>query len=194
MRQLTLLELLVVIFAVFLTDPTLATNTKEKTADNFNVLDVNRNLKAVSEVIKPEDGPTDPETEERGGFKLPSFNGIKNFFTRSSSVSKAVKPNPDIATTLNNPQVRQVFNDVGKQPGFFQSIKNNPIQNTLASRLRGRSTTFTSRQVTGVGHLAVTSSSSSTLAKMWVKWGALFLFVVGILFLFTVVSKGLQPN
>ncbi|KAF4045640.1 hypothetical protein GN244_ATG02093 [Phytophthora infestans] len=100
-----------------------------------------------------------------------------------------MKASPELATALKNPNVNKAFTEVAKQPGFFQSLKSNVKLNRLAGVLRRRPTEFTSRQVTNVGHLAVTTSSSGAWAKVWVKYGAIFLFVVGIIFLFKMVFR-----
>ncbi|ETI44621.1 hypothetical protein F443_10697 [Phytophthora nicotianae P1569] len=186
MRQRNLLVLLVVAFVAFAT--VAAKGSSLQTASKHEALDGG----IARRFLKSEDD-SDPATEERG-FKLPSFGSIKSIFSTKTNVGAGMKNSPEIATAFKNPKVNEVFTEVAKKPGIFTRILSKiPVLNTFASRLRGKRVQFTSRQVTNVGHLAVTSSSSGTFARMWVKYGAAFLFVVGIVFLATVVYKGVTP-
>ncbi|KAF1789708.1 hypothetical protein GQ600_9700 [Phytophthora cactorum] len=187
MRQHNLLVLLAVAFVACVA-------VADDTAKSIIVKTVSEPKLRAGRHLKSEGDSSDPATEERGlNFKLPSFNGIKSLFSRTSNVGAGMKTNPELATTLGSRKVKEVISDVAKKPGFFQSLANtltgNRKMNTLASQLRKNPVQYTSRQVTNVGHLAVTTSSSGSLARMWVKYGAAFLFIVGIVFLATMVIK-----
>ncbi|KAG7386881.1 hypothetical protein PHYPSEUDO_015086 [Phytophthora pseudosyringae] len=200
MRQCSFLVLLVVIFVACIAalahaEDSTRISTVKTVLEDLNDATTRRNLKEDNEVAKTEGGSTDAEAEERAfPIKFPSLSGLKSFFVKPSSVGTAAKTNPEFAAAFKNPKVSQAFAEVEKQPGLLQRLKNIPVLSNLATRLRGRSAQFTTRQVTNVGHLAVTTSSSSQLTHMWVKYGAAFLFVVGIAFLATMVYRGLQPK
>ncbi|KAF4045644.1 hypothetical protein GN244_ATG02097 [Phytophthora infestans] len=194
MRHRTLLTLLVVALAAFVV----------VAKDTVKGISISGEAKSESEVRDDADSrrylkaATDsfgPATEERGiSIKMPSFNGIKSLFSKTSNLGAGMKHSPEVATALKNPKVNQAFKEVVKQPGIVQSFRNNLKLNSLASLLRRRPAQFTSRQVTNVGHLAAKTSSSRTFGQMWNKYGAAFLFVVGIIFLFTMVYKASQPG
>ncbi|OWZ21816.1 RxLR effector protein [Phytophthora megakarya] len=182
---------LILTLTVFITDSTFANNVNENTVSSPNTRRIDRKLK---EVLKTESDANDPETEERlVNTSWTGFGWLAKLFSRNPRVGAVVKSNSDIATKLKSPQVREAFNEVGTKPGFRGWFTKNPGLKKLKTALNGRSAPFTSRQVTNVGHLAVTSSTSSFITRLWVKYGAILLFVIGIMFLFIVVYKGLQP-
>ncbi|KAI9985147.1 hypothetical protein PInf_004461 [Phytophthora infestans] len=53
----------------------------------------------------------DPANEERLSFKLPGFNNIKSFFSKSTTAGAGMKNSPELATALKNPNVNKAFTE-----------------------------------------------------------------------------------
>ncbi|GMF28838.1 unnamed protein product [Phytophthora fragariaefolia] len=125
------------------------------------------------------------EDEER--IKFLSF--LTRIFQKNPKVNSAVKNSPDVVKGLKDPKVSQTIKELQGKKGFLDHLKSLPGVKTLAERLRGRSAPLTTTNVKEIGAVAMKSSGKwkDTLTHLWVKYGAIFLFALGIFFLFGVV-------
>ncbi|KAF4027968.1 hypothetical protein GN244_ATG20377 [Phytophthora infestans] len=95
MRHRTLLTLLVVALVAFVV----------VAKDTVKGISISGEAKSESE--------SGPATEERGiNFKMPSFNGIKSLFSKTSNPGAGMKHSPEVATALKTPKVNQAFRQV----------------------------------------------------------------------------------
>ncbi|KAL3664408.1 hypothetical protein V7S43_010731 [Phytophthora oleae] len=191
MRHHNFLVILVVLSVVGLACAENTSQIKAKAASDLHALnDANtrRNLKQVTE-----GDSTDPAAEERGLLPKFSWGSMKSWFGKSST---AVKGNPEIAKAVQDPKFNSAFSEVRKQSGFFERFKNSAFGNRVASLVKGKSGTLSKKNVENIGATVYRGSGSwkSKFAGAWVKYGAIFLLVFGLLFLAIVVYNGVQPN
>ncbi|EGZ08186.1 hypothetical protein PHYSODRAFT_288817 [Phytophthora sojae] len=131
------------------------------------------------------------EDEERGiKIKIPSF--LSKIFQKSPKASSVVRNSPDIAKGLKDPKVSQTVKALEGKKGFADYLKSLPGVKNIAERLRTKSGPMTSTNVKELGAVAMKSSGTwkETLTHLWVKYGAGFLFGLGIFFLFSCVYHG----
>ncbi|KAG1702300.1 hypothetical protein DVH05_010090 [Phytophthora capsici] len=187
MRHHNVLVVLVVLSVLGFAYAENTAQTKANAASDFNVIknaNARRNLKQVAE--------GDAAAEERG---LPKFSwgSMKSWFGKTST---GVKGNPEIAKAVQNPKFNSAFSEVRQQAGFFERFKNSAFGNRVTSLVKGKSGQLSKKNVENIGATVYRGSGSwkSKFSGAWVKYGAVFLLVVGLLFLAIVVYNGVQPN
>ncbi|KAE8886936.1 hypothetical protein PF005_g24738 [Phytophthora fragariae] len=183
MHQRHFLLLLVVTIVALTSDVTYAKNavlTNTETATH-------RNLKNAAIV-----DAAALASEERG---LKFLGFLAKVFQRNPKVSNVVKNSPDVVKALKDPKVSQTVKELEGKKGLVDHLKSLPGIKSIANRLRTKSGPMTSTNVKELGAVAMKSSGTwkDTLREMWVKYGAGFLFALGVFFLFSVVYHGLTP-
>ncbi|KAK1942593.1 hypothetical protein P3T76_006092 [Phytophthora citrophthora] len=187
MRHHNALVVLIVLSVVGFAYAENTAQVRANAASDFNTaIDANarRNLKQVVE--------GDAAAEERGFPKF-SLSSMKSWFGKSST---GVKGNPEIAKAVQNPKFKGAFSEVQKQAGFFERFKNSAFANKVTSLVKGKSGQLSKKNVETIGATVYRGSGSwkSKFSGAWVKYGAVFLLVVGLVFLATVVYNGVQPK